>query len=62
MGKAGGPRESCVGVGVGGELCVWELCPSIVGKVIQGGVHVGGTVWGELCWRNCGGAMFHSGL
>ena len=39
---------------------MWELCPSIVGKVIRGGVHVGGTVWGELCWRSCGGAMFHS--
>ena len=60
MGKAWGARESCVCGG--GELCVWELCPSIVGKVIQGGVHVGGTVWGELCWRNCGGAMFHSCL
>ena len=49
-GKLGGARESCGG---GGWSCVWELCPSIVGIVIRGGVHVGGTVWG---------AMFHSCL
>ena len=30
--------------------------------MIQGGVHVGGTVWGELCRRSFGGAMFHSCL
>ena len=41
--KLGGARESCVW----GRSCVWELCPSIVGKVIRGGVHVGGTVWGN---------------
>ena len=27
---------------------MWELWPSIVGKVIRGGVHVGGTVGGAV--------------
>ena len=57
-GKLGGARESC---GRGGS-CVWELCPSIEGKVIRGRC---ARAWQELCgvelcWRSCGGAMFHS--
>ena len=45
-GKLGGARESCGG---GGGSCVWELCPSIVGKVIRGRCARG---------RNCvGGAV-----
>ena len=36
-----------------GEVCMWEeLC---------GGSCVGEAV-GELCWRSCGGAVFHSCL
>ena len=47
-----GELEKAVG-GVGWGSCVWELCPSIVGKVIQGRCArgrncVGGTVLEKL--------------
>ena len=52
-GKLGGARESCGG---GGGSCVWELFPSIVGKVMRGRCACGRSVGGELCWRSCGGS------
>ena len=44
-GKLWGARESCGGEGV--KLC-WELCPSIVGKVMWGRCARGGTVLEKL--------------
>ena len=35
---------------------MWELFPSIVGKVMRRRCACGRSVGGELCWRSCGGS------